>query len=102
MIATLLTSIRRVLSDTVRGVGHPSLGSVAEVLSWTVLLPSLALLVSSRGANGVAFALILAGATSLTLLVVLSLRARAAESRRPDISGETGKLPGWSSEHGQH
>ena len=71
IIATLLTSVRRVLGDAVRGVGQPSLGSIAEALSWIVLLPCLALLTSAYGTTGVAVSLILAGLTSLTILTAL-------------------------------
>jgi O-antigen/teichoic acid export membrane protein len=83
IIATLLTSVRRVLGDSVRGVGHPSLGSIAEVLSWIVLLPCLALLTSAHGTTGVAVSLILAGLTSLAILTALVLRV----SMRP-VSGD--------------
>jgi Na+-driven multidrug efflux pump len=77
IIATLLTSVRRVLGDAVRGLGHPSLGSIAEVLSWIVLLPCLALLTSTHGTTGVAVSLILAGFASLAILTALVLRVRA-------------------------
>ena len=74
IIATLLISLRRVLGDAVRGVGHPSLGSIPEVLSWIVLLPCLALLTSTHGTAGVRVSLILASLASLAILTALVVR----------------------------
>jgi O-antigen/teichoic acid export membrane protein len=77
MVATLVTSVRRVLGEGARGTGHPTLGSYAETLSWLVLVPALALLTPAYGTTGVALGLIAAGLTSLLILVVLVIRAKA-------------------------
>jgi O-antigen/teichoic acid export membrane protein len=84
MIATLVTSVRRVLGDGARGTGHPTFGSYAEALSWLVLFPALALLTPVYGTTGVALALIAAGSTSLGILVILVVRAKAPEHLLPN------------------
>ena len=57
LLASLFVAARRVLTDGVNGLGYPSHGTIAEVASWIVLLPGLAILLPRFGAEGVALAL---------------------------------------------
>ena len=59
----------------------PGLGSIAELSSWFVLVPLMAILVGPWGAEGVATALTISAAFSLAVLVVLF---RRAERRMPE------------------
>jgi O-antigen/teichoic acid export membrane protein len=70
LVSAFLAGIRRVLSDGARGTGRPGLGTSAEVSSWVALLLFLPVLIPVAGVNGVAVALILAGAVGLVVLVV--------------------------------
>jgi O-antigen/teichoic acid export membrane protein len=84
LISALLLASRRVLSDGLRGAGFPGLGSVAEVATWFVLVPSLALAVTlGGGAQGVAFALVIASGFALLLLMALAHRRLGTS---PDIA----------------
>ena len=87
MVATLVTSVRRVLGDGARGTGHPTFGSYAEALSWLVLFPALALLTPIYGTTGVALALIAAGLTSLGILIALVVRAKVPGDLVTDTEG---------------
>ena len=42
----------RVLTDGVNGLGHPGYGTIAEVTSWILLLPGVAILLPWFGAEG--------------------------------------------------
>lgn len=70
LIGALFIGLRRVLTDGARGGGHPTLGTVAELVSLAVLLPALALLVASGGAHGAAWAVVLSSAIGLLFLGV--------------------------------
>ena len=70
LLATLFMAARRVLTDGTNGIGHPGLGTLAEVASWVVLFPAIALLVPTYGAEGVAWALAIAWGFSLVFLLV--------------------------------
>jgi O-antigen/teichoic acid export membrane protein/O-antigen ligase len=70
LLGTLFLACRRVLTDGVNGLGHPGLGTIAEVASWVLLLPALAILLP-HGAEGVALALTISWGASLLLLLVL-------------------------------
>ena len=71
ILGTFFMAARRVLTDGVNGLGHPGLGTVAEVASWLLLVPGVAILLPRYGVDGVALALTLAWAVSLLLLVGL-------------------------------
>ena len=74
LLATFFMAARRVLTDGVNGLGYPALGTIAEVASWLLLLPTLAILLPPLGANGVALALAISwGASFLLLLALLGL-----------------------------
>ena len=44
LLATLFMCARRVLTDGVNGLGRPGLGTVAEIASWVLLIPTIAVL----------------------------------------------------------
>jgi O-antigen/teichoic acid export membrane protein/O-antigen ligase len=71
ILGTFFTAARRVLTDGVNGLGSPGLGTAAEVASWVLLLPAVAILLPRYGVDGVALALTVAWAGSLLLLVAL-------------------------------
>lgn len=70
LVGSLFMAARRVLTDGVNGLGHPGLGTIAEVASWVLLVPAVALLLPF-GVEGVALALTVAWGGSLLLLLVL-------------------------------
>jgi O-antigen/teichoic acid export membrane protein len=80
LVGSFFFGMRRVLSDGARGIGWPGLGSVAEIATWVVLLPSLLILAPRWGVDGVAFALTLAaaaGAVFVLAALVWTPRLRA-------------------------
>lgn len=91
LLASLFMAGRRVLTDGVNGLGYPGYGTIAEVTSWILLLPGLAILLPWFGAEGVALALAVSWGASLLLLVTFALvagrptgvrRAKLAEALR--------------------
>ena len=70
LVSALLIAARRILADGARGLGLPTLGTVAEVVSLLTLAPALPLCISRWGVEGVAIALVIAGATSLVVMLV--------------------------------
>ena len=75
LLASLFMAGRRVLTDGINGLGHPGFGTIAEVTSWIVLLPGLAILLPWLGAEGVAWALAISWGASLVVLLALALVA---------------------------
>jgi O-antigen/teichoic acid export membrane protein len=71
LLAVVFITARRILTDGANGLGHPGLGTIAEVASWVILLPSLALLLPPYGAEGVAIALVIAWGGSLVIMISL-------------------------------
>jgi O-antigen/teichoic acid export membrane protein len=86
LLASFLVAIRRVLADCLRGAGRPGVGSIAEISSWIVLFPVLAPLAALWGAEGVAFALLLAAAVSLVVLASFALGYGRAAQMSPATS----------------
>lgn len=74
LLSALFLSLRRVLTECLRGMGNPELGTIAEVVSWFVLLPAMALLIPSHGALGMAWSLAAASSVSLTFVALASWR----------------------------
>jgi len=96
LISALLFSARRILTDATRGVGYAGLGTLAELLSWLVLVPAVALLAASFGAEGVALALALASAVSLATLAggfLIGSRREVATALRAEAMGAIPALP---------
>jgi O-antigen/teichoic acid export membrane protein/O-antigen ligase len=93
LIASLFMAGRRVLTDGVNGLGYPGYGTIAEVTSWILLLPSLAILLPWLGAEGVALALATSWGGSLLLLVAFALVAgRPAGARRAKLTEAAHRL----------
>ena len=88
LLASLFMAGRRVLTDGINGIGHPGFGTIAEVTSWILLIPGLAILLPWLGAEGVALALAISWGASLLLLIVLAL----AVDRTPALG--RGRLAG--------
>jgi O-antigen/teichoic acid export membrane protein len=78
LLATLFMAARRVLTDCVNGMGRPGLGTMAEIASWVLLVPTIAILLPRYGVEGVALALAISWFASLLFLIVLVL---ASENR---------------------
>jgi O-antigen/teichoic acid export membrane protein/O-antigen ligase len=64
LVGVFFSAIRRVLTDGLRGLGHPGIGTIAEASSWIFLVPAFAVLLP-HGATGVALALTIGWALSL-------------------------------------
>jgi O-antigen/teichoic acid export membrane protein/O-antigen ligase len=93
LLASLFMAGRRVLTDGVNGLGYPGYGTIAEVTSWILLLPSLAILLPWFGAEGVALALAASWGASLLLLVALALVAgRPVGARRAKVAEASRRL----------
>lgn len=80
LLGAFLTSVRRVLGDSARGIGLPGAGSTAEVASWILLVPLLAVALPS-GLNAVAWAIVGSSAASLLVLVSLVLASQRRAGR---------------------
>jgi O-antigen/teichoic acid export membrane protein len=68
LVAALFLSMRRVLTDALRGEGRAAIGTLGEVLSWLLLVPLLGVLTPLFGIQGVGLSLL--GSSLLSLLVV--------------------------------
>jgi len=71
LVGTYFSALRKVLTEAMRGLGHPGLGTIAEISSWIMLVPAVALLLP-HGATGVALALTLAWAGSLIVALLFA------------------------------
>lgn len=74
LLAALLAGVRRVLADGVRGIGHPGLGTLAEVVSWVCFVPAMAILAPGGGVEGVAWAVVSSSGVALLVLVLAVMR----------------------------
>ena len=77
----LFSCLGRVLSDAMKGRGHPTAGTLAEVATWLWLAPALAVAVPMWGVNGVALSLSTSYVVSFSVL--LALAAAHGEVRVP-------------------
>lgn len=88
LLYSVLFSVRRVLTDSLRGLDFAGLGTIGEMASWPVLAVGLVLLPSNLGAVGVAWALVAYAATSLLIAAALMLakvcRPLGAVAQQPD------------------
>jgi O-antigen/teichoic acid export membrane protein/O-antigen ligase len=82
LIGAFFVSARRILADGVRGMGHPGLGTSAEIVSWLVLLPSVVVLAPAFGAEGVAMAVTGAWVTSFLVLLAATLLVLPGHDKR--------------------
>ena len=69
---------RRILSDGVRGLGRPAAGTFAELASWAVLVPLLAVLTPLYGISGVAAAVVSSAFVGVAFLAVSLVRLPVA------------------------
>jgi O-antigen/teichoic acid export membrane protein/O-antigen ligase len=92
LLASLFMAGRRVLTDGVNGLGYPGYGTIAEVTSWILLLPGLAILLPWFGAEGVALALAVSWGASLLLLLGLVLFAGPTGARWARLAGAAGRM----------
>jgi Na+-driven multidrug efflux pump len=70
LVSALLLGVRRCLADGARGLGRPTIGTVAEASMWVVLAPLVPVLATGYGVNGVAVALAIASGVALLVLVL--------------------------------
>lgn len=71
LIGAFFTGARRVLTDSTSAKGRPGLGSMAELVSWIVLVPALVVLMPIWGVEGVATSITIAAASALVALLLL-------------------------------
>ena len=79
LLAALFLGARRVLSDAARGANRPLAGTIAEIVSWAVLIPAMIVLTPLFDLRGVGWALVLASAASLCVIVWRVRRPMAAQ-----------------------
>ncbi len=81
LLAAIPNSIRRVLGDGLRGMGHPDIATLAEIVTALTLLVFLAILLPREGLEGAAAALTIA-ATFGVAVVIMGFR-HAEHAVRP-------------------
>jgi O-antigen/teichoic acid export membrane protein len=87
---TVFLSVRRVLAEGLRGLGHPVIGTVGEIVALGWLLGALAVFVPLLGARGAAVAMTTAYAASLIVTLVGARRRMggAAPAPAPTLPAE--------------
>jgi O-antigen/teichoic acid export membrane protein len=80
VIAAAVTAVRRVLTEGARGRGEPGIGSIAELVAWVVLLPTLAVLGAAWGVHGIAWAMVVSSIAGL-LTILIATAAPSARAR---------------------
>jgi O-antigen/teichoic acid export membrane protein len=73
---TVFLSVRRVLAEGLRGLGHPGIGTVAEIVALGWLLAALAVCLPLFGVRGAAIAMTTAYAASLGVTLLGAARVR--------------------------
>ena len=91
LLGTFFWGVRRVLTDITSGSGRPGLGSLAELVSWLVIIPALAVLMPLWGVEGVAAAMVISSAASLVALMLL-MRFHVRGPAEPALPEETGGI----------
>jgi O-antigen/teichoic acid export membrane protein len=76
LVGSFFAGARRVLADITSGSGRPGITSIAELSSWVVIVPALAVLAPLFGVPGVAVATVISSFASFSLLLVLLRRAQ--------------------------
>jgi O-antigen/teichoic acid export membrane protein len=90
LLAAFFEGARHILKETSSGSGRPGIGSVAELSSWLVLIPAVAVLMPLWDAKGVAAATAFASAASFLILVTLVRNSGDASSRPATAHGPQG------------
>jgi O-antigen/teichoic acid export membrane protein len=70
LVASSLTAVRRVLTEGARGRGEPGVGSLAELVTWIVFVPAVAVLGAARQAEGVAWAMAVSSLAGLLAILI--------------------------------
>jgi O-antigen/teichoic acid export membrane protein len=65
LLGSLFLSLRRLLTDGLRGMGLLGIGSVAELIGWVTLAPCFLVLVPLYGLEGIAWSVVIAWGVSL-------------------------------------
>jgi len=86
LVGAFFTGVRRVLTDSTSAKGRPGLGSMAELVSWVVLVPALFVLMPLWDVEGVATAMAISAAAALVALLLLLRFAHGSRSPRPFAS----------------
>jgi len=81
LVGSVLFSARRIIAEGLRGRGYPTANTVAEGISWLVMLTALPLLVPRWNLNGLALGLVLSAAVSFIMLLALVFRANDVTTR---------------------
>jgi len=88
LIGAFFFALRRVLSDCARGLGHPGVGSIAQVYSLVLAAPIFVLLAHQWGVTGAAWAVVIgAAAGAFATAVLLAQAARRHEVRNQYVAG---------------
>jgi O-antigen/teichoic acid export membrane protein len=90
LVSAFFASMRKLLADCAQGAGYPSFGSVAEIVSWAILVPSLTVLTPRYGVEGVAGSMLLAYAASCSGLALQLARAMTKAQRPLDTRTRVG------------
>jgi len=70
LLGALFLSLRRLLTDGLRGMNLPGIGSVAELIGWVTLAPCFILLVPRYGLDGIAWSVVISWGVSLIAVAV--------------------------------
>ena len=70
LLASVFLAGRRILADGARGAGYPLAGAIGEAMGLVFLLPLLVVLTPRWGADGVAWAFVIAAAVSMVGLMI--------------------------------
>jgi O-antigen/teichoic acid export membrane protein len=75
LFGALLFSVRRIVSECLRAMDRPGIGTIAEVTSWIVLVPLVVLLAPRWELDGVAAAVAISAAVSLIAVIWGAIRS---------------------------
>jgi O-antigen/teichoic acid export membrane protein len=75
LVAALLAAVRRVLSDAIRGVGHPGAGALAEIIALVTLLVGIVLF-AGDSAEAIAKVTVAAASAGLVAITFAALWLR--------------------------
>lgn len=98
-LAALAGSLNRVLADSLRGMGRPLSGTVAELASLAVGVPAILVLAPSAGAEGAALATALASVSAVAVTTWSLYRFRAFGAGSVPLSSAAPALTGKQADH---
>jgi O-antigen/teichoic acid export membrane protein len=90
LVGVVFLCARRILTDGLRGAGMPVVGTFAEIISWVVLAPAVAVLMPHFEERGVAAAMALAMLASFFYAAWQGARALAEPRSDPRRRGGAG------------